>query len=49
MQIVDMIELLLSLGITEPNLYWKVQHYFAETRRDIQRKADDAVVGKYVC
>ena len=47
--LVDMIELLLSLGITEPDLYWKVQNYFPETRKDIQIKADAAILGNYVC
>ena len=46
--LIDMIELLLSLGITEPDLYWKVQNYFPETRRDIQIKADAAILGNYV-
>jgi len=46
---VDMIELLLSLGITEPDLYRKVQNYFPETRKDIQIKADAAILGNYVC
>ena len=48
-QLVDMIELLLSLGITEPDLYWKVQNYFPETRKNIQIKADAAILGNYVC
>jgi len=47
--LVDMIELLLSLGITEPDLYQKVQNYFPETRKDIQIKANAAILGNYVC
>lgn len=42
--VVDMTELLLSLGITEPDLYRQVQHYFPENRKDIQIKADAAVL-----
>jgi hypothetical protein len=47
--IVDMIELLLRLGITEPALHWKMQSYFPETRKDSQTKAFARILGNYVC
>lgn len=41
---INMVQLLLKLGITEPALYSKLQQYFPETSSDIQIKATAALL-----
>lgn len=47
--LVDMVKLLLRLGITDPDLYWKLQQYFPETSSDIQMNSVSLLLGKCVC
>jgi hypothetical protein len=45
---INMVQLLLHLGITEPALYRRLQQCFPETSNDIQIKATAALVGNCV-
>jgi hypothetical protein len=47
--LINMIQLLPKRGITEPDLYYKLQQYFPETSSDIQIKAVAELLGNYVC
>jgi hypothetical protein len=45
---INMVQLLLEVGITDPTLYSKLQQYFPTTSSDIQIKATAALLGNYV-
>jgi hypothetical protein len=47
--LINVVQLLLKLGITEPDLYYRLQQHFPETSSDIQIKAVAELLGNYAC
>jgi hypothetical protein len=43
--VINVVQLLLRLGITEPDLYSKLQQYFPESSNDVKIKAVAALLG----